>query len=155
MGKYKNDVLQFIVWMRNGTAFCTSWFLFLLLVYNYFCGIQTITTNSLIKMMFFVMGGVFMFCVLFTRLFIKKWRFLSRLTGFIILICIYECAVFYWMGIFAENGTSIEWLVFIGIILMSYLLCVGIYRLYSKKKGELYTEALQKYQQQRRVENGE
>ena len=34
MYKYKEDFIKFLVWMRNGTAFCTIWFLILMLVYN-------------------------------------------------------------------------------------------------------------------------
>ncbi len=149
----KKDMIQFLVWMRNGIAFCTTWLLILTLVYNKIWGIQTIQTNSLIKMVFFVIGGVFLFCMNFSRAFIKKWRFMKRLTCFMILISVYEIVGFYWLGIFVNQGTVIEWIVFIMIILVLYAGCIGIYQQYSEKKGEFYTQALQKYQQQRSMEN--
>ena len=37
MRNRKKDIIQFFVWMRNGIAFCTTWFLVLTLAYNYIC----------------------------------------------------------------------------------------------------------------------
>lgn len=51
-------------------------------------------------------------------------------------------------------GTFIQWLVFIGIICVLYFICIAIYQRYSNKQGEIYTQALIKYQQQRRNVNG-
>lgn len=51
-------------------------------------------------------------------------------------------------------GTFIQWLVFIGIICVFYFICIAIYQRYSNKQGEIYTQALIKYQQQRRNVNG-
>ena len=53
MYKYKEDFIKFLVWMRNGTAFCTIWFLILMLVYNSIYNIPTISTNILIKLILY------------------------------------------------------------------------------------------------------
>lgn len=155
MKNYKKNILQFLVWMRNGIAFATSWLLVLWLIYNHVFGIEKIATDSLIKMIFFVTGGVFLFSITFTHLLIRKWTFLGRLTCFMVLISIYECITFYCTGLWSRTGTSVEWFVFIGIILILYFVCIGIYQLYSKKKGELYTLALQEYQHKRSGKYGE
>lgn len=155
MKNYKKDMIQFLVWMRNGIAFCTSWFLILWLVYNHCLTIENISTDSLIKMIFFVVGGVFIFSLIFTRVLIRKWSFLRRLTCFIVLISIYECIVFYYTGLWGRSGTPVEWLAFIGIVLILYFLCIAIYRIYSKRKGAIYTLALQEYQQKRSIKYGE
>lgn len=155
MENNKKDIIQFLVWMRNGIAFGVSWFLILWLFYNGVFEIESIATDSLIKMILFVMGAVFLFSAAFTRLFIRKWSFLGRLTCFMVLISIYECIVFYWTGFWGGSGTRIEWFAFIGTILVLYFICIAIYQLYSKKKGELYTLALQEYQQKRSSEYGE
>ena len=63
MYKYKEDFIKFLVWMRNGTAFCTIWFLILMLVYNSIYNIPTISTNILIKLILLSFGGVFLFNV--------------------------------------------------------------------------------------------
>ena len=154
MMKNKRDIQQFLVWMRNGIAFCTTWFLMLWLVYNYVYGIKSISTENLIELLLFVTGGVFIFSLSFTRFFLKKWSFLKRLTCFMVLISIYECVVFYSAGWWQGSGTLGVWLGFVGIILCFYLLCIAIYHIYSKKQGELYTQALQDYQKKRSLEYG-
>lgn len=53
-----------------------------------------------------------------------------------------------------DGRTFIQWLVFIGIICVLYFICIAIYQRYSNKQGEIYTQALIKYQQQRRNVNG-
>lgn len=154
MYKYKEDFIKFLVWMRNGTAFCTIWFLILMLVYNSIYNIPTISTNILIKLILLSFGGVFLFNVFFTCLFIKKWNFNKRLTGFMIVISLYECFCFYSLEFFQSHGTIIQWIIFAGIVLALYFCCIVIYQQYSKKQGEIYTKSLQAYQQKRRIKNG-
>ena len=150
----KNDLIQFLTWTRNGISFCSCWFLILWLIFNYSFGIKNIATDNLIRMMFFIIGGVLIFSSVFTRLFFKKLLFVTRLSIFMIVFCVYECAVFYGTGFFQGSGSPALWLVFFGSILISYFVCIIIYHFYSNKKGELYTQALQAYQLKRREVNG-
>ena len=154
MHKYKEEFLKFLVWMRNGTAFCTTWFLILMLVYNSIYNIPSISTNILIKLILLSFAGVFLFNLFFTCLFIKKWSFVKRLSGFMIVISLYECLCFYSLDFFQSAGTVIGWIIFVGIVLILYFCCIAIYQQYSKKQGEIYTKSLQTYQQKRRIENG-
>lgn len=149
MQNRKDKVIQFGVWMRNGIAFSTAWFLILLLVYNHIFNIQTISTNILTKLVLWIVGGVFIFNLFFTRLIIKKWSFTGRLTCFMILISLYECLGFYWFGFFEGKGTIVQWGTFIGIIFVLYFICIAIYQKYSKKQGEIYTQVLREYQSKR------
>ena len=149
---YKKDIYQFLTWMRNGTAFCVTWFLILLLIYNSIFEIQNISTDGLIKLVLLSVGGVMLFSICFTRLFIKKWSFLMRLSCFMALFMLYECWGFYLLGIFECFGTVTNWIVFFAIVGGMYLCCVAIYLKYSQKKGELYTSSLKKYQEKRRIE---
>ncbi len=151
MKNCKKDVIQFGIWMRNGTAFCIAWFLIIMLAYSHIFHYKTISTDSLTKMVFLMIGGVFIFCLVFTRLLIQRWSFMARLTCFMLFISLYECAGFYWLGFFAGKGTVIQWFTFVGIILSLYFICMAIYHRYSKKQGTIYTQALQKYQQERRI----
>lgn len=154
MQKRKKDIVQFLVWLRNGTAFCTTWFLILLLVYSHFAGIRSISTDSLIKLVFWIMGGVFIFSLCFTRFFISRWSFTKRLTCFMGVISLYECLGFYSFGLFIGKGTISQWLLFIFIIFLLYLVSIMIYQGYSKKQGEIYTQALRQYQEKRGIEDG-
>lgn len=146
----KKNIIQFLVWMRNGIAFCTTWFLIIWLVCCHIFECQVISVSSLSKMLLLVIGGVLIFNVFFTHVFIKKWDFTKRLTCFIVLIGLYECVGFYWIGFFRGIGSLIQWGIFVAVVCALYFVCIAIYHGYSKKQGEIYTQALENYQRQRR-----
>lgn len=154
MKNSKKDIIQFMIWMGNGVAYAVSCFLVLLLIYNKLCNHQAISTDGLIKMMVWAVGAVFIFNLLFTRFIIKKWNFMARLTIFMVSICLYEGAGFYWLRVFIRKDAVLQWLAFIGIVFALYLICVVIYLKYSKKQGEIYTQALRQYQKTRSIEKG-
>lgn len=154
MKNSKKDIIQFMIWMGNGVAYAVSCFLILLLIYNKLCNHQAISTDGLIKMMVWAVGAVFIFSLLFTRFIIKKWNFMARLTIFMVSICLYEGAGFYWLRVFIRKDAVLQWLAFIGIVFALYLICVVIYLKYSKKQGEIYTQALRQYQKTRSIEKG-
>lgn len=153
MRSLKSEVIRFAVWMRNGIAFCTAWFVILILVYSYIFNVQSISTKSLGKIVLLIIGGVFVFNLSFTRLIIRKWNFTARLTCFICAISLYECLGFYWLGFFDGKGTIVQWLIFIGIICSLYFICIALYRQYSKKQGEIYTKVLKEYQMERSMQH--
>ena len=155
MKNRKKDIIQFMMWMGNGAAYAVSCFLILLLIYNKLCNHQAISTDGLIKMMVWAVGAVFLFNLLFTRHIIKKWNFMTRLTIFMVSICLYEGVGFYWLRVFIRKDAVFQWLAFIGIVFALYLICIAIYWKYSKKQGEIYTQALQQYQQERSTQGGE
>ena len=154
MQNRKKDIIHFLIWMRNGIAYTVSWFLILLLIYNKLRGHEAISTDGLAKMVVWTIGAVFLFNLLFTRFVIKKWSFMTRLTVFMVSICLYEGAGFYWLRNFVQKGSALQWLLFIGIVFALYLICIVIYQIYSKNQGEIYTRALQQYQQKRKMQNG-
>jgi len=155
MYKSKEEFHKFLVWLRNGTAFCTTWLLILLAGYNKINRIAAISTDQLIEIILLSFGGVFLFNSFFTRLFIKRWNFMKRLTGFMIVISLYEGICIYWLGYFRSPGTMIGWGIFVGIVLVLYFGCIMIYQHYSRRQGEIYTRSLQAYQNKRSMENGE
>ena len=153
MSNLKKNITQFLVWMRNGSAVGISWILILWLIFGNMYGVESIAIKKLSNMVLFVVGGVFLFSVFFTRVIIKKWSFVTRLTCFIVAAVVYECAVFYGTGFWVGSGSPVKWIFFVAPILISYFICILLYRGYSKKKGDIYTEALQRYQQERLSEN--
>lgn len=150
MKNHKNELVKFGVWTRNGIAFCTTWLLIILIAYCHIFNQQQIAVYLLTKMMFFIIGSVLIFNLLFTKLFIKKWTFTQRLTYFMMLYSVYESLSFYWLGLFYGLGTFIQWLIFISIICTLYLICIAIYQRRSKRYEKIYTQALKNYQQQRK-----
>lgn len=145
----KRELFHFLIWMRNGIAFCTTWFLILWLLYCHIFNRQTISVDSLTKLLLFVIGGVFLFNLFFTKLLIKRWSFIKRLSCFMALFGFYESVGFYQIGLFQDAGKFMQWGVFIGIVFVLYVICIVIYQQYSKRQGELYTQALKTYQQER------
>ena len=154
MWKKKEELNKFLTWLRNGTAFCFTWFLILILAYQSYYDIPAVPTKRLAQVLFFCIGGTLVFNLFFTNLFFKRWSFTQRLTGFMVVFSIYECICFYRMEFFQTSGSILEWAVFAAIILLLYFCCLVLYQIYSKKQGQLYTQSLQKYQEKRRLEHG-
>lgn len=153
MRNTRNEMIRFAIWMRNGVSFCITWFLLLILAYDYYFHIPNIAIVDLIKGVLLIIGGVLIFNVCFTRFMMKKVNFTARLTCFMGAISLYECLGFYWLGFFQGKGSAVQWLIFITIIFMLYAICILLYRRYSKKQGEIYTEKLIQYQRERRSEH--
>ena len=149
----KKELKTFFTWLRNGTCFAVTWFLILELIAKWISGVDTISIVNLTKTIVWTAGGVFIFCVAFTRLFIRRFGFTARLTIFMSTIMIYEILFFNNLGLFADESHLYQWMIFFAMILCLYFICLAIYSGYRKKKCELYTHALQKYQQERRSEN--
>ena len=149
----KKELKTFFAWLRNGTCFAVTWFLILELIVRWISGADTISIVNLTKTIVWTVGGVFIFCVAITRLFIRKFGFTARLTIFMSAITLYEILFFYNIGLFVDTSYLDQWLLFFAIILCLYFICLVIYGSYRKKKCELYTYALQKYQQERRCVN--
>ena len=149
----KKELKTFFIWLRNGTCFAVTWFLILELIVRWISGADTISIVNLTKTIVWTVGGVFIFCAAFTRLFIRRFGFTARLTIFMSAITFYEILFFYNIGLFVDTSYLHQWLLFFAIILCLYFICLVIYGSYRKKKCELYTHALQKYQQERRTIN--
>ncbi len=149
----KKELKTFFIWLRNGICFTVTWFLILSVITWTASGIKEISLNKLTDLLLWSSGGVLIFCLVFTNIFIRKLGFTPRLTIFMIIFSIYEVAFFYHIGIFIGFGYIYQWVLFFFLITPLYLICLAIYSLYRKKKGELYTVALHKYQQERKAVN--
>lgn len=153
MKNKKKEWLKFFIWMRNGIAFAFTWLVFLWMLFDRIYGLNSVHSDMMLRLLLLVAGGVLLFTVCFTRILVRRWHFTTRLTCFMLLFGIYEGVGFYYLGIFQRIGTLKEWLLFAGIIFGFYAVCIFVYELYSRKKGELYTMALTEYQQKRRMEH--
>lgn len=141
----RTNIRQFLIWLRNGTSFAMLWFLILLLIRNYALGIETFTTFFLLKLLVIVFGGVLLFSFCFFPACLKRRRFQGRLTLFMVTFSIYECFAFRWLGLWTGVGKLLQYVAFAAVVLVMYLICLAIFERYSKKKGELYTKALEAY----------
>ncbi len=167
MTQFKQYLPQFLTWLRNGFAFCTTWFLLLLLALGVLHGAETVTMQALVHLLLWCAGGSLLFCLIFTKLLLRSAGFTFRLTLFLLLAAGYQ----FLLPIYGPNplrflfgkqfpmqygGTQWEYfvganfnaIVFVGIMAVLFLACMVIYHFYSKKKGTLYTEALRRYQEE-------
>lgn len=149
----KKELARFFTWLRNGICFAFTWFVILRLIASWVIGAETVSVAQLTDMLLWTGGGVLLFCIAFTRLIIRKAGFTARLTFFMVLFTIYEIGYFYYTGLFRDFGCIYEWALFALAVVPLYFICLAIYSVYRKKKGALYTSALQKYQQERRTAN--
>lgn len=148
----KKELKTFLIWFRNGTCFAVTWFIILELIARLVAGADTLSVMGLTRTILWTAGGVLIFCIMFTRLFVRKLGFTARLSIFMGIFTIYELAYFYTSEIFTHL-CSYQLLLFLAIIIPCYLISLGIYFIFRKKKSELYTNALYKYQQERRIAN--
>lgn len=149
MQNRKRELIRFGKWTRNGIAFGTTWFLLLIFLHHSVFRIPVIRTDSLIRFFFWIVGGVLIFNLIFTRLLLKNRSFTERLTCFMVAISLYECLGFYRFGLFRGAGTLPQWGIFLGIVFVLYLICMILYQRYRKKRGEIYTRKLREYQSKR------
>lgn len=153
----KKEIITFFTWFRNGTCFAFTWFMFLHIIMCWVSelwidGTQSLSLEKLTFIFLGTAGAVLIFCLVFTKLIIRKLGFTARLSIFMALITIYELLCLRHMGVFTHL-CSYQLLLFLAFIAPSYLICLVIYNIYRKKKGELYTSALQKYQRERQSVN--
>jgi len=149
----KKEWIKFMICMRNGISFVFTWLVFLWLLFDRVYGLNSVDGNRMLRLLLFVAGGVLLFAICFTKVLISRWNFTPRLTCFMLVFGVYEGIGFYYLGIFQRIGTIAEWLMFAGTILVFYAACILIYEIYSRKRGELYTQALTEYQKKRRLEH--
>ncbi len=149
----KKELARFFTWLRNGICFAFTWFVILWLTASWVTGAETLSVVQITDTLLWTAGGVLLFCIAFTRLIIRKAGFTARLTSFMLLLTIYEIGFFYYEGLFKDFTRIYEWVLFALIVILLYIICLAIYGFYRKKKGALYTEALQRYQQERKAIN--
>ena len=151
----KQELKKFLIWMRNGISFAVTWFLILLLVGSYGLNIPQIAVTTLIKMVVLTAGGVFLFCICFTKLILVYWSFIKRLSFFVVLLSVYQVVGFYWIGFFVNGGSVLQWVIYAAIVIVLYFCCLLIYYARYRKEGKMYTQALSEYQKRRREHHGE
>ncbi len=153
----KQEWKKFFRWLRNGFCFVTTWFLLLLWMIRKRSYGEMMPIDYIPAVMIGTAGGVLLFCAVFTKVFLRKCGFAVRFTLFMALTILYELAFGYaahsyfstrtYPVLFGESSFHFNWLVFAGIAAGMYGISMGIYAVYRKKKGALYTAALHQYQQ--------
>ena len=131
--------------LRDGVAFAYSWLIICVLTVSLINGQSTITVSFLLKLLILCIWGAQSFCLCFRTRAVSRRGFIFSLTCFYILFIPAEIFMFYMMGIFQENGSTILWIIFFTIIVLMYLISLFIDILIMKRKAVDYTEKLNAY----------
>ena len=140
--------------LRNCVVFSYAWFVILTIALCMVNGRKEIDVAFLGKLLVLCIVGSVLFVLFFSKVMIKKKVFIFRLSLFMTFFVPCEIFGFYWIGIFNGAGKMKQWLLFCGIIISLYLICILIDKVIYERQGEMYTFQLNKYQETRRVENG-
>lgn len=140
---------QLAIYLRNCVAFSFSWLVFLSLVYAWLTDSAEIPVSFLGNLFGFSMLASIEFTVLFSTVFIKKTGFIHRLRFFLLIFIPTELLFLYRTGIFSSTGTPMQWICFVGILLILYIVCHLIDSLIYKKQGIQVTNQLLQYQKAR------
>ncbi len=138
--------------IRDGVAYSFSWFVVLVLILSFIAGRQEIRVDFLGKLLAFCVLSAVEFAVFFSDCIIAGKGFLFRLNGFIALFLPTEIAFLYILGVLSGAGTVVEWAIFVGIIVLLYLICVILDKTICRKQGREYTSQLDKYKEKRKDE---
>ena len=148
--KRKTELKRLAVWLRNGTAFVSSWLVLMVGVYCNLVSHETVKTDTLLQLILWSAGASLIFGLCFTGVLIRSKSFTLRLAVFMTAIYAYDYLTFTLMF-----GVAFSKMLLTLIVLLLFLSCLAVYAVYSRKKGEQYTQALHEYQRQRRMQNGD
>jgi len=144
---------RFLGFIRDGVAYSFSWFVILVLIIGLLSGQPDIGVDFLGKLLGFCVLAAIEFAAFFSDCFIANKGFMLRLNGFVALFLPTEIAFLYITGILTGAGTVPEWAIFVGIIIVLYLICVILDKTILRKQGQEYTTQLDKYKEKRKDES--
>ena len=144
------NVKSALLMFRMVFTIAFTWLMLLVLLIAAARGKEMISVGFSLKLLAFCAGASVIFCGAFSELFLKGKSFIFRMTVFMIAFLPFEVACFYWMGIFEGSGDWALWLLFVGTFIAFYLISVVLDRVVFAKRGEVYTQQLKAYQNERK-----
>lgn len=138
------NIKKQLLYFRNGLAFSFSWIVLCVVALCVLSGEEQVSISLLINL--FVLCGwasvSFVSCFMNRKL--QKKPFMARLSLFYVLLIPIEVVIFCHMQLFA--GLT-PWLIFAGIVLILYVICILLEVFVFRKEGLRYTEMLKRYNQ--------
>ena len=151
-----NDrVIPFLKKIRDYTAYIFSWLTIIILIVSFISGNMSISALLIARILLLSVIAAVSCTVAFTRTVIRRRGFLFRINLFALVFIPAEIAVFYRIGIFDGAGTTVQWLIFFGVILLLYIVAVGIGTLACRKEGRDINDMLDNYKKGRNKNYGE
>lgn len=145
----KGSVKSLFAYFRNGTCFAFTWIVIIVIVGMSLNGRETVSCSFLLKTLLFCVVTALLFSIIFSGVFFRKKFFIFKLTLFTVLFLPIEIGYFYWIRFFDGRGDVVKWVMFVGIIVILYLisLCMDIFIF--ARKGADYTFKLNEYKMRR------
>lgn len=134
---------------RNGLAFSFAWLVMVILIIALITGTASISTVFLAKLFLLCIGAAMLFAISFSEELLKKSSFIKRLTLFVLTFIPLEVLIFYWMGLFKGTGKPGQWLIFVGSIIVMYLISLILDVTVYANRGKKYTSQLNEYKKRR------
>ncbi len=151
-----NDrVIPFLKKIRDYTAYIFSWLTIIILIVSFISGNVSISALLIARILLLSVIAAVSCTVAFTRTVIRRRGFLFRINLFALVFIPAEIAAFYRIGIFDGAGTTVQWLIFFGVILLLYIVSVGIGTLACRKEGRDINDMLDNYKKGRNKNYGE
>lgn len=145
---------KLFLYFRNGTCFSFTWLVIIALVANLISGNDSLSSVFLLKTLLFCALASLLFSFIFSGVLFRKRLFIFKLSVFTVFFLPIEISYFYWIKLFGSTGDEIKWLIFVGVIVVLYLICLFIDRFIFAKKANEYTFMLNEYKQKRSDSSG-
>lgn len=144
----KGSLARMFNFLRNGTCFSFTW-LIIVLVALLLNEKASISCLFLLKTFLFCLISSLLFSVVFSGVFFRRKGFIFKLTIFTACFLPIEIGYFYWIHFFSGQGELTKWLIFVGMVILLYLISLCIDRFVFAKKGAEYTFKLNEYKTKR------
>ena len=136
------ELLKFI---RDGIALTFTWLIICSVAVSLIGGADNLKISYIVKVFLLCLWAVICFGVSFRIETVRKMGFIFSLSLFYILFIPIEILLFYMMGIFVNNGSGFEWMIFGIVIAVLYITSVLVDVLIMRKKADIYTEKIKTY----------
>ncbi len=138
---------KFISLIRDAISYCFAWLIIVITGLAFVLDIKTISVSTIAKAFVFCVVTSVLFVSVFSSYFFKKTKFIVRLSCFTALFLPIEIVFLYWVRLFTGKGTTAQWIIFAGIIVVLYVSSLVIDCTVNKKLGEAYTSQLKNYKE--------
>ena len=141
MGRFK----EVFIYSRNSLALVFSWLIICTIIYGAISGMESVTIAFLWKVLLLSLWAVISFSVCFKIPRLQKKGFIFQLTCFYLMFIPVEIGLFYYMGMFNMAGSFMTWIIFVALVIVSYLISLIIDFIVMRRRAVLYTQKINDY----------
>lgn len=148
-----SKVKNFLLFLRNIVSVSFTWLMIIAVLVALISGSDSISVTAVYKLMLLCLLAGSIFTFIFGEGPLKSKSFMNKLTIFLLIFIPLEVLGFYWIGIFSGSGSPLQWFIFVGTIVITYIASLIIDRVVYEAKAREYTRMLQEYQAKRSADS--